>query len=162
MGASVGKAPILVLGLGNTLLSDDGIGIHVMRALQDRSAADTGLAFCDGGTIGLALLADIEDARNLIVVDAMELGEAPGTVRRFVGPDMDRQLTGKKKTAHEVALADLMMAAALSGFQPERRALVAIQPEKLGWGLAATPAVAAAIPEACGAILRLAEDWTHG
>jgi hydrogenase maturation protease len=160
MGASDGQAPTLVLGLGNTLLSDDGIGIHVIRALEDCGGA--GLTLRDGGTIGLALLTDIEDSHRLIVVDAMELDEAPGTVRRFVGEDMDRQLTGKKKTAHEVALADLMMAAALAGTRPERRALVAIQPENLGWGLAATAAVAAAIPEACREILSLAEGWTDG
>ena len=115
----------LVLGLGNILLSDDGVGIHVIKALgglEDAGQIAHVIALRDGGTIGLALLSEIEEFGSLIVVDAMQLGESPGTVRAFQGPDMDRQLRGKKRSAHEVALADLMMAAQLAGFGPARRA----------------------------------------
>ena len=72
---------------------------------------------------------------------------------------MDRQLCGKKRTAHEVALADLISAGELSGRAPERRALIAIQPASTDWGLTPTAAVAAAIPRACGAVRDLIERW---
>jgi hydrogenase maturation protease len=72
---------------------------------------------------------------------------------------MDRQLAGSKRSAHEVALADLIQAARLSGCAPPRRALVGIQPEVTSWGLEPTPAVAAAIPRAVQCILNLLEEW---
>ena len=152
----------LVLGIGNVLLSDDGVGVHVVNTLNERAQIDKAgrnAVFRDGGTIGLALLAEIEESAALIAVDAMDLGAAPGTVRTFRGSDMDAQLGGNKKTAHEVALADLIAAARLSGCAPERRALVAVQPESVQWGLSPTAAVLAAIPGACAAVMNLIEEW---
>ncbi|MFC2969645.1 hydrogenase maturation protease [Acidimangrovimonas pyrenivorans] len=159
-----GSAPevrlTVVLGIGNLLLSDDGIGIHVTEALS-RDAPELPLNIRDGGTIGLSLLAEIDPEAELIAVDAMELHAAPGTLRVFKGADMDRQLTGTKRSAHEVALADLMQAADLAGCGPRRRALVAIQPETTTWGLTPTPAVAAAIPQAVQAVRDLLEEWRN-
>jgi hydrogenase maturation protease len=154
----------LVLGLGNILLTDDGVGIHVIKALsrlEDAGEIGHVVALRDGGTIGLALLSEIEEFGSLIVVDAMQLGETAGTVGTFQGPDMDRQLCGKKRSAHEVALADLMMAAQLAGFGPERRALVAIQPASTGWGLSLTDPVRQAVPEACRRVVSLLDGWDH-
>ena len=82
---------------------------------------------------GLALLPDIQDAGALIVIDAAEFGAEPGTVRVMQGAEMDAQLGGKKRTAHEVALADLMAAAELTGSRPVRCALVAVQPASTEW-----------------------------
>jgi hydrogenase maturation protease len=152
--------PALVLGIGNTLLTDDSIGVHIAMAVEAAAQSQT-VRVRDGGTIGLSLLAEIEPGAALIAVDAMELHAPPGTMRVFVGPDMDQQLRGTKRSAHEVALADLMQAAEFSGIGPARRALVAIQPEITTWGLAPTPAVAAAIPGAVAAILLLLEGWQN-
>lgn len=152
--------PALVLGIGNSLLTDDGIGVHVAMAVE-AAAPSHPIRARDGGTIGLSLLAEIEPGAALIAVDAMELHAPPGTMRVFVGADMDAQLRGTKRSAHEVALADLMQAAEFSGIGPARRALVAIQPEITTWGLVPTPAVAAAIPGAVAAILALLEEWQH-
>ncbi|MCT8973472.1 HyaD/HybD family hydrogenase maturation endopeptidase [Microbaculum marinisediminis] len=157
------KTRTLVLGIGNVLLSDDGAGVHVVNALgqrQDRGEIGSDVALRDGGTIGLALLSEIEESGALIAVDAMDLDMRPGTVRTFRGADMDAQLRGNKKTAHEVALADLIAAARLAGCAPERRALVAIQPGATGWGLAATGPVQAAVPKACGAVIALIGEWS--
>lgn len=163
MSATDGIRLPLVLGIGNSLLSDDGVGIHVINALDARKAdgvAPSGFQTRDGGTIGLALLSELNRDTDLIVVDAMELGAAAGTVRTFLDGEMDRQLTGTKRSAHEVALADLMMAAELSGCAPRRRALVAVQPEITTWGLSPTPAVERAVGEACDAVLALIGDWS--
>ena len=152
----------VVLGIGNSLLTDDGIGVHVAQAvaaLCDAGWLPPGILVLDGGTIGLSLLAEIDPDAILIAVDAMELHAPPGTLAVFTGAAMDRQLTGNKRFAHEVALADLMQAADLSGILPARRALVAVQPDVTTWGLAPTSAVAATIPAAVEAILTLLEDW---
>ena len=114
----------VVLGIGNSLLTDDGIGVHVAQAvaaLCDAGWLPPGIRVLDGGTIGLSLLAEIDPDAILIAVDAMELHAPPGTLAVFTGAAMDRQLTGNKRFAHEVALADLMQAADLSGIWPPRR-----------------------------------------
>ncbi len=155
-----GKRNILVLGVGNSLRSDDGVGIYVINALSSRSRHRSDVQFLDGGTMGLWLLPEIEQARALIVVDAAEIGAPPGEVRRFEGGELDLQLAGTKRTAHEVAVADLIGAARLTGRSPDRCALVAVQPASTDWGLSPTEAVKVAIPRACDAVLSLIEQWT--
>ena len=150
----------LVLGLGNLLLSDDGFGVHVTRELASDKSFQANI--CDGGTCGMSLLPAIEDADCLIVVDAMELGEAPGTLRTFQGEAFDDVLGGNKKTAHEVALADLMSAARLTGHVPQNRLLVAAQPASTEWGLEPGEPVQAAIGEAVHAVRAKLEEWRHG
>lgn len=150
---------ILVLGLGNTLLSDDGIGVHVVEALRAEYAHRSDIDFRDGGTLGLALLPDVENSGALILVDAAEVGAPAGDVRCFVGGEMDARLLGKKRTAHEVAAADLLDAAALTGLKPALRALVAVQPASTEWGLAPTEPVRSAIPLACAAVRALIAEW---
>lgn len=158
------KPAVLVLGLGNILQADDGAGIHVVHELQRRRDGDgTKLpdeaVLRDGGTIGLSLLAEIEGCDALIVVDAMELGAEPGTIGVFEDSDIMTQLGGKKRSAHEVALADLLAAAQLTGRLPKRCALVGIQPGRVGWGMEAEAPVAAAIPQACDEVARLVGKW---
>ncbi len=162
MSVEVATAQTLVLGIGNILLNDDGVGVHVVRQLDAlQQAGDIGhaIALRDGGTIGLALLSEFKEASALIVIDAMEIGAEPGTVQVFQGADMDVQLCGQKRTAHEVALADLMTAARLMACVPKRRALIGIQPGSTQWGLLPTEPVRAAITVACNTVLSLLESW---
>lgn len=150
---------LLVLGLGNSLLSDDGVGLHLLARLAERNPGPD-VRLRDGGTIGLALLGDIQDATALIALDACRMGAAPGHVGLFEGPAMDAMLRGTKRSAHEVALADLMDAARLVDALPARRALIGIEPDSTGWGLDPGPAVAAALPLAEAQVLRLIHDWS--
>ena len=157
-------ATILVLGLGNTLLSDDGFGVHVVTMLQ-RSTAEDGnidlahVKYIDGGTIGLNLLPDVEAAEGLILIDAAELGAAAGTLALFEGAAMDAQLGGRKRTPHEVAAFDLIATASMLGRCPGMRALVAVQPWSVSWGLEPTAPVAAAIPGACQMVRDIVRRW---
>jgi len=161
MTDEAGTMRVLVMGVGNTLLQDDGIGVHITESLRVGEPLDFDPEFdlIDGGTIGLSLLPDLEDAAAVIVVDASEIGAAPGTLRIFRDREIDLQLSGKRRTVHEVALADLFAAAAIRGRCPARRALVAIQPASTELGLELTPAVQAAIPQAREAIFALARQW---
>ena len=152
------------MGVGNTLLQDDGIGVHVTETLRagnlaDPESFDPNLEFIDGGTIGLSLLPGREDAEAVSVVDASEIGDRPGALRIFRDREIDLQLSGKRRTVHEVALADLFAAADIRGRSPTRRALVAIQPASTELGLEPTADVLAAIPGACAAIRDLAHQW---
>ncbi len=143
---------VLVIGIGNTLLSDDGFGVHVVDALRASEVSGSSTRLLDGGTIGLSLLPDIEDADHLIVVDAAELNEQPGTLRVFAGEDMDAHLSRHKSTVHEVAMSDLLCAARLSGNSPLTRFLVAVQPSSTDWGLNPTAQVQAAVEAACALV----------
>ena len=95
----------------------------------------------------------------MVIVDASEIGEPPGTVRIFRDQEIDRQLSGKKRSVHEVALYDLFSAAAIRDRSPEQRVLIAIQPASTEWGLEPTPEVKAAIPAACDALTSLTRGW---
>jgi len=150
---------ILVMGVGNTLMQDDGIGIHICETLNTSQDTHPAIDIIDGGTIGLALLPEIEDSDAVIIVDASELGAAPGTMRVLHNREIDEQLSGKRRTVHEVALLDLFSAAAIRGRMPAQRVLVAIQPECTEWGTGSTPAVDAAIQPACEIINQLAAEW---
>lgn len=150
---------VLILGIGNTLLSDDGFGVHVTEKLRGDFCFSDNVSIRDGGTIGLALLPEIEETDQLIVIDAGELKDAPGAMRVFEGEAMDKHLSASHGSVHEVAMSDLLEAAALMGRTPKDRALVVVQPKSLDWGDAPTESVAAAIPKACKTIASLIEGW---
>ena len=141
---------ILVLGIGNTLLTDEGVGIVAMRELQAQFADREEMEFLDGGTLSFTLAVPISECDALLVIDAAELNAAPGAVRCFEGEQMDRFMgANRKSSVHEVGLLDLMSISLLTGHWPQQRALIGVQPAVVGWGEALTPEVAAALPEVC-------------
>lgn len=139
-------AQTLFLGLGNTLLCDDGAGVHALRHLQSRMPPDPAVACLDGGTLSFTLLPAIEDSEQLIVLDATQMNAEPGTVRCFEGAELDGLLARPRRSVHEVSLLDLLASARLAGMLPARRALVGVQPQTLDWGDRPSPDVAGAIP----------------
>lgn len=157
---AVPRGRTVVLGIGNTLLADEGVGVHVVETMRRDGAAAPGVTFLDGGTLSYALAAELFGAARLIVVDAAELGEAPGAVRVLTGGAMDRFLSARtRRSVHEAGLADLLQVLALEDGLARERALVAIQPQSTDWGDAPTPAVAAAMPAACRAVRALIDGW---
>lgn len=149
----------LVLGIGNTLLSDEGAGVHALYHLQAEYPSIPDTTFIDGGTLSFTLSAMIEDCDNLIVFDATELQSPPGTVKTFVGEMMDDFLGKTKRSAHEVGLLDLMDIARLTGHLPKNRALIAIQPQKLDWGTEASHSVTASLDRARDEAIELLQTW---
>ena len=149
----------LILGIGNNLLTDEGIGIHVVRHLDAHHANEPGVTYLDGGTLSFTLAEPIAEHDNLIVVDAARFGEQPGVYRCFEGADMDRYLTGNRASVHEVGLVDLFDISRLSGTFPTHRALICVEPASLGWGEFPTPEVTAAIAPVADLALELAARW---
>ncbi len=151
---------IVVLGIGNTLLQDDGVGVHAMRQLQQDCGEMAGVEFIDGGTLSFSLAGPIAQAAGLIVLDAAELQDSPGTIRLFVDEEMDRFLGENRKfSVHEVGLLDLLAVSCLTDSLPAQRALIGIQPQQMGWGDTLGSTVAAAIPAACALARNLIEEW---
>jgi hydrogenase maturation protease len=149
----------LVLGIGNNLLTDEGIGIHVVNYLLAHHPDEPGVEYLDGGTLSFTLAERIADHDQLIVVDAARLGEPPGTLRCLEGEAMDRYLSGNRQSVHEVGLTDLLDIARLSDTLPRRRALVGIEPASLDWGEQPSPGLRLAVPEAARQVVTLIRTW---
>ncbi|MFW2438074.1 MAG: HyaD/HybD family hydrogenase maturation endopeptidase [Arenicellales bacterium] len=150
----------LVLAIGNTLLTDEGAGIHALQVLQEQHPEPVGVTYMDGGTLSFTLAGAVEDADNLIVLDATQLKSEPGTVDCLINEEMDRFLGNCKRSVHEIGLLDLLDISRLTDNLPKRRALVAIQPDVIDWGEYPTEQVAAAIPLVVDKVLALMEKWS--
>ena len=140
------KPPVLVLGVGNALLGDDGAGLLVLAELQ-RDAGKWGaqVEFLDGGTQGLALLESIASRRALLVLDAVALGAEPGTVHVLRGWSHAGE---RASTARESNVAELLQASTLLGECPEQVTVIGIEPARIGTGIGVSDAVARGVREA--------------
>jgi hydrogenase maturation protease len=149
----------LILGIGNSLLSDEGLGIRMLDYLQRHYPELPNITYLDGGTLSFTLAPWIEEADRLIVIDAAELKASPGTIEVFEGEAMDRFSSKTKRSVHEVSLGDLLAIAHLTGFLPENRALVAVQPRDIDWGQCLSNPVKLALPRAADHIIELLQGW---
>jgi hydrogenase maturation protease len=123
-----------VLGIGNLLLGDEGVGIHTIRALRERFVFPGGVNIIDGGTMGLDLLPFIEGNDLLLIIDAVDFNAEPGTVRVVEGKDV-RTFMDMKFSVHQIGLPDMLFAASLTGVLPGTMCLVGIQPDRIETGL---------------------------
>ena len=151
---------VLILGIGNTLLRDEGAGIHALNQLRTLLGDHDDITYMDGGTLSFTLAGPIEEATHLIVLDAAQLNEKPGHWQLFEGAQMDAFIGSNRKcSVHEVSLIDLMAIALLSDHLPQQRALIGIQPGEIDWGEFPSAAVAAAMPHICKQTMQLIEEW---
>ena len=132
----------LVLGLGNILLQDDGIGIRVVNRLMERYALPDDVQALDGGVRGLALMPHLEGVERLLIIDAVKCGKPPGTLVRLAGDEISTAL-GPKLSPHQEGLADLLWVAKVVGPCPEEIVLWGVEPATLDTGLDMSPPVAA-------------------
>jgi hydrogenase maturation protease len=149
----------LVLAIGNTLLSDDGVGAKVLEYLQRNDDLPADVRLVDGGTLSFSLATELDDLAGLIVVDASRFRSPPGAFRCFIDAEMDAQLQGGGRSVHEVGLSDLLDIARLTGQLPERIALVGVEPLETDWGEELSPPVQAAVPEAAALVTGLIDRW---
>jgi len=149
----------LLLGIGNTLLCDEGAGIHALNQFQLKHPDLANLTYIDGGTLSFTLAAYIEDCNNLVVLDAADLNAPPGTVKTMAGPQMDAFLGAARRSPHEVGLLDLFDIARLTDSLPLNRALIGIQPGHIGWGMFPTAAVQEALAVAVNEAVKLLVLW---
>ena len=156
----------VVIGLGNVVRSDDGLGVHAARRLRDLGLARAGVELVEGGTAGLMLLPYLAGARRAIVVDAVALGAPPGTLVRLSGDDLPAGLAGRP-TPHGVGLQDLLGAARLTGAWPDELVVHGAEPATtaLGTELSAPIAgcldalVARVVAEATAPVRRRSRDF---
>jgi len=143
------SASVLVVGIGNRLLSDDGVGLDIMERLRDSFAGREGIEFIDGGTLGLALLAYLEGRRAVLLLDAVSMGGPPGTVHELGPDDIDRAARGGNGgSACESGAMELMATARLIGVLPDHFYVVGIEPTSTRAGVGLSAVVTASLPQA--------------
>lgn len=142
---------IVILGLGNILHSDDGAGARAAERLKEDSRLPGHVTVIEGGTLGLELLPDLWDCTHLVVLDAVDVGEEPGSLVRLSG-DQVHTLTGSGNV-HQLGVADLLVALRLLARRPPQVVLLGIQPEDIDWGCTLSPLVQEAIPSLIEAAL---------
>ncbi len=154
---------IIVLGIGNTLNRDEGVGVHAVQALKTQhhrsavSGQPSSVEFLDGGTLGLNLLPIVEEASHLLILDAVDAHRPAGTVIELAGAEIPL-FSGIKLSQHQVTFQEVLGLAAVRGKLPPHLHLIGVQPADLAIGLELSPTVAAALPE----VLRRAADVLTG
>jgi hydrogenase maturation protease len=158
--AMEGQPPVktLVLGVGNLLLSDEGVGVRVIEQLAATYDLPEGVRTLDGGTLGLDLLYYLEGIENLLIVDAVEMEKAPGTLLRMEGDEVPAFLS-IKMSPHQVGIPDMLFAAKLKDLYPANVVLWGIQPAKLEIGLDLSPAVSAQVEVLVGNVVEQLARW---
>lgn len=141
----------VVVGIGNVLLKDEGIGVHVVREMGRMNLPDS-VELVDVGTSTLDLLSYIEDAEKLIIVDALEGGEEPGTIYRFT----PEELILKEETpdsAHLLGPMDTLRMAKRLGCQPST-VIIGVEPEAIDWGMDLSPHLGRRMTQIVKAVMR--------
>lgn len=142
-----------VVGLGNPLMRDDGIGLAALERLARRADVPAAITLVDGGTWGMNLLPLIESARAVLFLDAIRLGAEPGTVHELDSEAVPRRLA-HKLSPHQIDLGEVLAIAMLRGRLPPRLLALGIEPAEVDMGTGLSPCVDAAMP---ALISRIAE-----
>jgi hydrogenase maturation protease len=149
---------ILVLGLGNALMNDDALGVRVIERLQHDYRFPAGVKVVDGGTLGLDLLPFIEEAEQVLIVDALEMKAEPGTVFRLEGDEVPRAFASKL-SVHQMGLQDLLAVADLQGYSPKKLVFWGVQPKSIEMNMELSPPVAAAMDGLVQSVVEELEKW---
>lgn len=152
---------VVVLGLGNLLRRDEGLGIRALERLQERYRLPDSIQLVDGGTLGLDLLCYLESAGRVLVLDAALTDGPPGTLLRAAGDELPA-FFGIRTSPHEVALADLLAVTKLRGTEPGEVVVWGMQPEALELGWELSEPVAANLDALVDAAVTELQRWGLG
>ena len=151
-------APTVVIGLGNPLMGDDGLGLAALARLQSDWELAEGVESVDGGTWGLNLLPVIEDAGRVLLIDAITVGAAPGTLVRIPRDRLPRYLA-TKISPHEVDLRDVLALAELRRTLPAETTAIGLEPAAVALGSELSPPIEAALDTLVAAVVEDLAGW---
>ena len=137
----VNPARVLVLGLGNVLLQDEGLGVKALNRLVEQYHLPDNVRIMDGGTLGMHLFPYLDDCTHLLILDAVETDSPPGTSARVAGPDLEQALS-RKLSMHQAGVPELLAVGRLVGNLPAQVVVCGLQPETVEWGLDLSPTIA--------------------
>lgn len=143
-GETISPQKIFILGVGNVLLSDEGVGVHVANELMKMDLPPN-VTVVEGGTDGFRLLNVITEADRLIVVDAVRGGAAPGSIYRFDIDDVQSCPSGFKTSVHQIGILEVIDLSGLIGKTP-KTTVIGVEPKSLKMGMELSPEIKAKIP----------------
>lgn len=150
----------VVIGLGNPLMGDDGLGLAVLERLRDGWHLPEDVELVDGGTWGMNLLPVIEDAQRVLLIDAIEIGAAPGTEIILPRDRLPRYLA-TKISPHEVDLRDVLVLAELRGTLPAYTTALGLQPARIELSEELSTVVQEGLDQLVATAIRLLAEWGH-
>ena len=148
----------VVLGLGNILNRDEGMGVHAVKALEAQIGDLAGVEWVDGGVLGMNLLMLIEECSHLLVLDAADARQPPGTLIQLRREQIPLY-AGIKMSQHQVTFQEVLGLANIRGKLPPHLHLIGIQPADLSIGLGLSPEVAAILPRMNEQALVILNQW---
>jgi len=150
----------LVLGVGNKLMSDEGIGVHVIERLVSEYKLPEEVQVLDGGTLGLDLLYYLEGIENLLIVDAAETGKEAGTMIRLEGDEVPSFMS-IKISPHQMGVPDMLAAARMKDIYPKRLVLWGIQPDVITLSLDLSPVLVSKIDTLIAKLVDELSGWGY-
>jgi len=151
-------AEITVLGVGNILLTDEGLGVHVVNDLRDRYEFIPSINIIDGGTMGMELLNYMRGMKKLLLVDAISGGQSPGSIYEFPHKELEEYFR-EHISVHEVGMQDILCIRSLQEDPLEDAVVIGVEPESLEVGFEPSPCVSAALPEVKERVLKVLATW---
>ena len=153
----VSAPEITVLGVGNIVLRDEGFGVRVVEALQEKYEWPENVQLLDGGTLGMELLRFVSGTKKLLVIDAVA-GDTPGKVYRFSGDGVSNHFN-EKLSAHEIGIQDVLTVFKFGGHKMPETVVIGAVPENLDAGMELSNTLAARVPELCDMAVKELSDW---
>jgi len=147
-----------LIGLGNILLKDEGIGVHAVRAIKERHAFYPEVEIIDGGTLGLDLLPFFEGRDKILIIDAVNFRKEPGYIGVIEDDDIPSVLN-VKLSVHHIGLTDVLFAARLTNVHPSKLCLIGIQPESIDVGLEMTECIRNKMEELITLAIKTLGGW---
>ena len=148
----------IVLGIGNLLYSDEGVGVQALAALQAKLGEQDAVEILDGGTLGLDLLPLVESSSHLLVLDTINASKSPGTLVELRDSEIPLY-AGIKLSEHQATFQEVLGLASVRGQLPPHLHLIGVQPAVLDMGMELSPVVAAAVPLMVERALRMLREW---
>lgn len=137
---------VVVLGVGNVILADEGVGVRVVEALERDYVMPPGVTVIDAGTSGMEMLEDMSHLDFLLVVDAIAAGKAPGELVQLRGDEVP-VFFRRNLSPHGIGLSDVLASLEFLGAEPKEMVILGVQPTSLDLSTELTPAIAARVPE---------------
>lgn len=149
---------IVLLGVGNILLTDEGLGVHVINDLRRNYTFTPSISLVDGGTMGMELLTYMRGMKKILLIDAINGGEAPGTVYEFPHKELEQYFT-EHISVHEVGMQDILRIRAIQEDPLEDAVVIGVEPLSLEVGFEPSEVVAKALPEVKERVIKTLQSW---
>jgi hydrogenase maturation protease len=154
------ESKITILGIGNTLFSDEGVGIHLLPLLEEALKEVHQVEIIEGLTDGMRLLGPVEEAENLIIIDAINAGKEGGTIISLVGEEIPAYF-GIKMSIHQLGFQEVLLAAKMRDRYPKQIVMFGMQPTSLELGVELTETNRQKLGELANAVIEQVHNWRN-